>query len=29
VRIETTKDVDSLNIAVAAAVSMHRYLDPN
>jgi tRNA G18 (ribose-2'-O)-methylase SpoU len=29
VRIETTKDVDSLNIAVAAAVSMHRYLDPS
>ncbi len=28
VRIETTNDVDSLNIAVAAAVSMHRYFDP-
>jgi len=28
VRIPMTKDVDSLNIAVAAAVSMHRYLDP-
>jgi tRNA G18 (ribose-2'-O)-methylase SpoU len=28
VRIEMTNDVDSLNIAVAAAVSMHRYLDP-
>ncbi len=28
VRIQTTNDVDSLNIAVAAAVSMHRYFDP-
>ncbi|MDF1810293.1 MAG: RNA methyltransferase [Phycisphaerales bacterium] len=28
VRIEMTNDVDSLNIAVSAAVSMHRYLDP-
>ena len=28
VRIEMTKGVDSLNIAVSAAVSMHRYLDP-
>jgi len=29
VRIPMTIDVDSLNIAVAAAVSMHRYLNPN
>lgn len=28
VRIEMTKDVDSLNIAVSAAVSIHSYLDP-
>lgn len=28
VRIPMTNDVDSLNIAVSAAVSMHRYLDP-
>jgi len=28
VRIEMAKDVDSLNIAVSAAVSMHRYFTP-
>jgi len=28
VRIEMTKDVDSLNIAVSAAVGIHRYINP-
>ncbi len=28
VRIEIAKDVDSLNIAAAGAVSIHRYIDP-
>ncbi len=28
VRIEMTKDVDSLNIAVSAAVGIHRYISP-